>query len=46
MTVYTKLFTPSVSAGDQEGDLHHQRHRVGEYEPAQDHQEPGLVPKR
>ena len=32
-----------LSAGDPEGDLHDQCHRVGEHELAQDHQESRLV---
>jgi putative transposase len=35
-----------LSAGDPQGDLHDQRHRVGEHELAQDHQESRLVSER
>lgn len=35
-----------LPAGDQAHHLHHQRHRVGEHKPAQDHQEPRLIPER
>ena len=35
-----------LPAGDPQGDLHHQRDRVGEHELAQDHEVPGLAPER
>ena len=35
-----------LSVGDTQSDLHHQRHRIGQHELAQDHQESRLVPER
>jgi hypothetical protein len=43
--VYTKLFTPSPDR-DPQGDLHHQRGRIAEHEPAQGAEAARGLPQR